>query len=371
MNTMSLSDREAGILRDICFARMRVLHTIEVGSPEVLPMNTEVPVPTARLSLTVFDFFHSAMAGNEPAVKLLAQRQREMGPNAGCDYYDGMIQKYQGIMAERMKSGQYTEMEVVTLHKAVKAFLKGQHRPAPRMLYIADCHFYHDRICREMDKRGFSNYEEMNRHMIRQWNGKVYAWDHVYILGDFSIGRAVATEKVLDQLNGRLHLIVGNHDKYLADKKFSRDFFRSIEPYLELHDKGRTVILSHYPVFCYKGQYKRDKQGNPRTFMLYGHVHNTHDERLVNQFILETKQTKVQSRYADHPEPIPCNMINCFCMFSDYQPMTLDEWIEIDRKRRCGVYRAMKHKTIEERAAEYGGRLNLGSELDWGEEPVH
>lgn len=27
-------------------------------------------------------------------------------------------------------------------------------------------------------------------------------------------------------------------------------------------------------------------------------------------------------------------MINCFCMFSDYQPMTLDEWIEIDRKRR-------------------------------------
>ena len=40
------------------------------------------------------------------------------------------------------------------------------------------------------------------------------------------------------------------------------------------------------------------------------------------------------SRHSTEPEPIPCNMINCFCMFSDYQPMTLDEWIEIDRKRR-------------------------------------
>lgn len=30
-------------------------------------------------------------------------------------------------------------------------------------------------------------------------------------------------------------------------------------------------------------------------------------------------------------------MINCFCMFSDYVPLTLDEWIEVDRKRRMNV----------------------------------
>ena len=29
-------------------------------------------------------------------------------------------------------------------------------------------------------------------------------------------------------------------------------------------------------------------------------------------------------------------MINCFCMYSDYTPLTLDEWIEADRKRRNG-----------------------------------
>ena len=27
-------------------------------------------------------------------------------------------------------------------------------------------------------------------------------------------------------------------------------------------------------------------------------------------------------------------MINCFCMYSDYTPLTLDEWIELDAKRR-------------------------------------
>ena len=32
--------------------------------------------------------------------------------------------------------------------------------------------------------------------------------------------------------------------------------------------------------------------------------------------------------------------------------------------------RAPGHRTLEERAAEYGGKLNLGGELDWGSGPV-
>ncbi|MBO4782059.1 MAG: hypothetical protein J5522_06645, partial [Lachnospiraceae bacterium] len=33
-------------------------------------------------------------------------------------------------------------------------------------------------------------------------------------------------------------------------------------------------------------------------------------------------------------KPIPCQMINCFCMFSDYVPLTLTEWIKVDEERR-------------------------------------
>jgi calcineurin-like phosphoesterase family protein len=171
----------------------------------------------------------------------------------------------------------------------------------------------------------------------------------VYILGDFCISKGDAATRILDRLSGKKHLIVGNHDKYLDNKQFDRSWFRSIETYQEIRDNGRLVILSHYPVFCYKGQYRMDQQGNPLTYMLYGHVHNSHDEFLINRFITETRTTLVKSKYAEKPEPIPCNMINCFCMFSYYQPMTLNEWIEIDWKRRIDLTESDRVKETEKK----------------------
>ena len=93
-----------------------------------------------------------------------------------------------------------------------------------------------------------------------------------------------------------------------------------------MHDNRRKVVLSHYPIFCYNGQYRRNKKGEPLTYMLYGHVHDTLDEQLVRQFCQITRQTKKQGKYDEEPLPIPCNMLNCFCMYSDYIPRTLDEW---------------------------------------------
>ena len=231
----------------------------------------------------------------------------------------------------------YTSDDVYDLRYRLQEFLKevaASRRIRPRILYIADCHFYHDNICRSMDKRGFSGSEEMNEVMIRQWNAKVTSKDDVYIIGDFCISRDDAVNRILCRLNGKLHLIIGNHDSYLEDRRFDRSWFKSIDAYKEIHDNGRMVILSHYPIFCYKGQYRKNQDGSPKTYMLYGHVHNTQDEMLVNRFIMETRNTKVMSRHSVEPESIPCNMINCFCMFSNYQPMTLDEWTMIDEKRR-------------------------------------
>ena len=37
---------------------------------------------------------------------------------------------------------------------------------------------------------------------------------------------------------------------------------------------------------------------------------------------------------------------------------------------RIILYRAVRHKTLEERAAEYDGKLNLDGELDWRGDPV-
>lgn len=200
--------------------------------------------------------------------------------------------------------------------------------------YISDLHFYHNQLNIQMDCRGFHSAEEMNAYMIAKWNSRVRTNDEVVILGDFSLGNGEETNQVLARLKGKLYLISGNHDHYLKDSTFHKERFLWIKPYAEMHDNKRKVILSHYPVFCYNGQYTRNRKGEGTTYMLYGHVHNTMDETLVQQFCSITRQTMRKSKYDSEPLPIPCNMINCFCMFSDYIPLTLDEWIENEKLRR-------------------------------------
>lgn len=200
--------------------------------------------------------------------------------------------------------------------------------------YIADSHFFHEGMNNEMDKRGFSSVEEMNEYMINQWNSRVNKRDDVIILGDFSVGKGEETNEILKRLHGQKYLIEGNHDKFLNDKKFDRSLLKWIKPYEELKDNKRKVVLSHYPIMCYNGQYRVGGEGDPRAYMLYGHVHDTMDERLINRFQNITRETMVIDRDGVTEKVIPCNMINCFCMFSDYVPLTLDQWIEVDRKRR-------------------------------------
>lgn len=202
------------------------------------------------------------------------------------------------------------------------------------LYYISDLHFYHESLLLKMDQRGFATCDEMNEYMVMRWNDKVRPQDEVVILGDLSMERGKKTSDILERLNGKLYLIVGNHDTYLKDRRFDASRFEWIEHYKEIHDNKRKVILCHYPVFCYNGQYRRDKEGNPKTYMLYGHVHDTQDEVLVNEFIHRTRDTRHCNPGEEEARPIPCQMINCFCMFSDYTPLSLDEWIAVDNARR-------------------------------------
>lgn len=208
--------------------------------------------------------------------------------------------------------------------------------------YISDLHFFHENLNHSLDCRGFETVEQMNDYIVERWNGKVRQGDEVVILGDVSAGSAEQTNEVLGRLNGKLFLIEGNHDHFLKHRKFDTTLFGWIKPYEELRDNKRKVILCHYPVFCYNGQYRLDQVGEPKSYMLYGHVHDSPDEVLVNEFIRQTRATKNKSRYVSQPEPIPCNMINCFCMFSDYTPLSLDEWILVDGKRRAAMEKGEK-----------------------------
>lgn len=145
--------------------------------------------------------------------------------------------------------------------------------------YISDLHFYHDALNHVMDNRGFRDEQDLNEYMIHQWNSRVRKNDEVVVLGDFSMEKWEKTKEVLDQLKGKIYLIQGNHDRFVKDKEFDASRFLWVRSYAEMHDNGRKVILSHYPVLCYNGQNRLSKHGNPKTFMLHGHVHDTLDQR--------------------------------------------------------------------------------------------
>ena len=92
--------------------------------------------------------------------------------------------------------------------------------------------------------------------------------------------------------------------------------------------------------FCYNGQFRRGADGTPLTYMLHGHIHKSEDQVLVDRFGTETRATMRKSAHQETAQPVPCQMINCFCMYSDYTPLTLEEWVECDQRRRnkadCG-----------------------------------
>ena len=199
--------------------------------------------------------------------------------------------------------------------------------------YIADLHFFHEAMNDHMDCRGFADAEEMNEYIAGKWNGKVRESDEVVILGDVSLGGAKQTNELLKRLKGKLYLIRGNHDRFVDSRHMDTSLFKWVKYYEELSDNKRKVILCHYPILFYNGQYRLDENGNPKTYMLYGHVHDSRDQRLLEQFQEMIRNTSVTDAQGNI-RTIPCNMLNCFCVYSDYEPLTLEEWIECHKKRR-------------------------------------
>lgn len=202
-------------------------------------------------------------------------------------------------------------------------------------LYISDLHFYGDQLISSLDNRNFPDGKTMNQYMVEQWNSTVKGGDQVIVLGDlFHTKAADEVNWILNRLSGKICLIEGNHDCiWLKKEGVNLNRFEWIKSYAEFDDHGYTVIASHYPTFCYNHQHVKKTDGSDRTYMLYGHVHNSPDEILVNQFQNITRQTIVTNAQKI-TGPIPCHMINCFCMFSDYKPLSLEDWIKVDTERR-------------------------------------
>lgn len=204
-------------------------------------------------------------------------------------------------------------------------------------LYISDCHFFHGRMNYAMDCRGFSSTEELNEHMIEQWNKAATKKDEVYVLGDLSFGSGTATNEIIKRLNfKRLYLIEGNHDRrFLKDRAFDSSAVEWVKPYAKTQDNKHSLILSHYPIMCYDGQYRKNVDGESLTTMMYGHVHLTQDYSLIKRYIEMVENERELGSSLSQEKGIPIEMINCFCMRSDYRPLSLEEWREIEKAEKA------------------------------------
>lgn len=196
--------------------------------------------------------------------------------------------------------------------------------------YISDLHLFHKNVTNEgsnFDDRPFDTVEEMHKTIKDRWNSIVTNADHVYILGDLSWKENEDAIKFVSTLRGNKHLILGNHDR-VKDQRY-RQLFVEIVDYKEIKDvvdgKEYHLILSHFPIAFWNHQhhYKRDGQEHEVwAIQLYGHVHNSVEEKYFQEFI-----KKINDEYN-----IKCVAKNVGCMLWDYAPRSLKEIIATDEK---------------------------------------
>ncbi len=181
--------------------------------------------------------------------------------------------------------------------------------------YIADLHLCHENIIK-FDNRPFANLTDMHHTILDNWNYTVKPDDTVYILGDFCWAKEEEWLRILLQFLGKKVLILGNHDL----KNFSQPLkrcFQDIKDYKEITDTGKHVILSHYAIPFHKAAY------NPDCYMLFGHVHTTRENVILDRLRNEIRANCTEQGHAMG------NFINVGCMmpWMDYTPRTLDEII--------------------------------------------
>jgi calcineurin-like phosphoesterase family protein len=122
--------------------------------------------------------------------------------------------------------------------------------------FTADTHFNHANILKYCN-RPFKNINEHDYVLIKNWNSRVKPDDIVFHLGDFCFKETKdkSAKYYIDQLNGQIIFIAGNHDSHNGVKTC----IQSIDIFLG----GKHLMLVHKPEESAKGY----------DLCLVGHIH--------------------------------------------------------------------------------------------------
>ena len=133
--------------------------------------------------------------------------------------------------------------------------------------FSSDLHFGHGRQF-VYGVRGFDSIEEMNEAIVKNFNEVIDDQDDLYLLGDQMLGD-YDNIKYLDRLNGKIHLLVGNHDTANRVKLYREHGFDVLGYVDVVKFYGYRFYLSHYPTMTSNF----DKELKQATINLYGHTH--------------------------------------------------------------------------------------------------
>lgn len=102
----------------------------------------------------------------------------------------------------------------------------------------------------------------MNEEIIRRHNSLVNQEDDVYVLGDLCLGGgepdiATKNQTLIERMNGRLHIVLGNHCTPAR-----QEMYRNCKNVVEityatmLKYRGYHFFLTHYP--CMTGNFEKE-----------------------------------------------------------------------------------------------------------------
>ena len=144
--------------------------------------------------------------------------------------------------------------------------------------FTSDTHFSAQRTLL-LSYRPFRDTDDMDLHLISNWNKKVTMNDIVYHLGDFG------NQKIVHQLNfKKMYFLLGNYEKENYDvRELESDNRVTIikneeDAYFEDPETNEYYNLVHEPLFetnSYKGDLTNSLINDliPDDFYLYGHIH--------------------------------------------------------------------------------------------------
>ena len=147
--------------------------------------------------------------------------------------------------------------------------------------FTADSHFSSkDESVITRDFRPFKSLNEMNSEIIKIWNEQAGKDDFIYHLGDFVNYNRLDTEydhllKLVQKINAKVILILGNNEKRILDNEFDGDFeeFRRYLKSCGFYDAVKDEVQMKIGINEFKLTHCPVDANKESVYNLFGHIH--------------------------------------------------------------------------------------------------